>query len=126
MAVLGSGTGFPKLVCSINKIKNKNAFCTSTSKDNGHTRVNTQIHGDDVRFGALVKAHTESPKRPLGSIKGNVVSPRPVLKSENSQPMNDRFPLFEKNGQPAQSNVNEQYSPITSGDSDASMVTSRL
>lgn len=94
--------------------ENKKVFCTSTSKDNGHTRVNTQIHGDDVRFGGLVKAHTESPKRPLGSIKGNLVSPRPVLKSENSQPMNDRFPLFEKNGQPAQSNVNEQYSPITS------------
>lgn len=94
--------------------ENKKAFYTNTSKDNGHTRVNAQIHGDDVRFGGIVKAHTESPKRLLGTIKGNVVSPRPVLKSENSQPMNDRFPLFEKNGQPAQSNVNEHYNPITS------------
>lgn len=94
--------------------ENKKVLYTSTSKDNGHTRVNAQIHGDDVHFGALVKAHTESPKRPLGTFKGNVVSPRPVLKSENSQPMNDRFPLLEKNGQPAQSNINEHYSPITS------------
>lgn len=94
--------------------ENKKVLYTSTSKDNGHTWVNAQIHGDDVSSGGLVKVHTESPKRPLGTINGNVVSPRPLLKSENSQPMNDRFPLFEKNGQPAQSNVNEQYSPITS------------
>lgn len=94
--------------------ENRKVLYTSTSKENGHTRVNMQIHGDDVRSGSLVKAHTESPKRPLGTIQGNIVSPRPVLKSENSQPMNDRFPLFEKNGQPAQPKVNERYSPITS------------
>lgn len=94
--------------------ENKKVLYTSTSKDNGHTRGNAQIHEDGVHFGGLVNAHTESSKRPLGTIKGNVVSPRPVLKSENSQPMNDRFPLLEKNGQPAQSNINEHYRPITS------------
>lgn len=94
--------------------ENRKVLYTSTSKENGLTRVNAQIHGDDVHSGSLVKAHTESPKRPLGIIQGNVVSPRPVLKSENSQPMNDRFPLFEKNGQPAQSKVNERNSPMTS------------
>lgn len=94
--------------------ENKKVLYTVTSKDNGHTRVNAQIHGDDVHFGGLVKAHIESPKRPLGTFKGNVVSPRPVLKSEKPQPMNDRFPLLEKNSQPAQSNINEHYSPITS------------
>lgn len=94
--------------------ENKRVPCTSISKENGLTKVNAQIHGDDVHFGGLVKAHTESPKRPLGAIKGNSVSPRPVLKSENSQPMNDRFPLFGKSCQPAQSNLNEQYGPSTS------------
>ena len=94
--------------------ENRKVLYTSTSKENGHTRVNAQIHGDDVHSGSLVKGPTESPKRPLGTIHGNIISPRPVLKSENSQPMNDRFPLFERNSQPAQSKVNERYSPITS------------
>lgn len=93
--------------------ENRKALYSSTSKENGHTRVNAHIHGDDVRSGSLVKVHTDSPKRPLGTIQGNIVTPRPALKSENSQPMNDRFPLFEKNGQPAQSKVNEGHSPIT-------------
>lgn len=94
--------------------ENRKVLYTGTSKENGHTRVNAQIHGDDMHSGSLVKGHTESPKRPLGTIHGNIISPRPVLKSENSQPMNDRFPLFERNSQPAQSKVNERYSPITS------------
>lgn len=94
--------------------ENRKVLYTSTSKENGHTRVNAQIHGDDVHSGSLVKGHIESPKRPLGTTHGNVMSPRPALKSENSQPMNDRFPLFERNSQPALSKLNERYSPITS------------
>lgn len=94
--------------------ENRKVLYTSTSKENGHMRVNAQIDGDDVHSGSLVKGHTESPKRPLGTIHGNIISARPVLKSENSQPMNDRFPLFERNSQSAQSKVNERYSPIMS------------
>lgn len=101
--------------------ENMKVLITSTSKENGHTRVNAQIHEDDMRFGSLANAHTGSPKRPLGTIPGNVLSARPVLKAENSQPMNDRFPVLEKNSLPSQSNMNEQYSMITS---DAHPVTS--